>query len=416
MPFKKIIIDLAIIIANFIDVELPLFFKRKNSKIFSYEKNFNGILIMPCDPAEPAGSMGDIAMLSGLMQTLRSQNENVTFTLLGKNTQTINIPDVGDVDVISAWCGRKGALEFDKLIRMHDAFYGVGADVMDGKYGAALVCRFASYCNHAARLGKLVTITGFSFNSTPRMPSVYALTNLDSRVKINLRDQQSFNRFNSKVGVAAQLSADVAFLMRPSLQIDIATENWINQIRNLGFKPVGVNLSNHAFAEVILNKGVDYLIEEIAKQLSLAAKKNYIAYLLMPHDVKSKSGDIFLLKLLMGKLDFYGVKNTYSVSLTDPSKIKRLCEKLDFVITGRMHLAIAALGVKTPVISITYQDKFEGLYQHFNLSPLYMIRPIDCMRDNFSALIEKIIEDLDSLISTLELSRPSVKSLALKNI
>ena len=47
--------------------------------------------------------------------------------------------------------------------------------------------------------------------------------------------------------------------------------------------------------------------------------------------------------------------------------VKGLCAHLDGVLTGRMHLAIAALGTGTPPLSVAYRGKFEGLMRHIGL-------------------------------------------------
>jgi polysaccharide pyruvyl transferase WcaK-like protein len=51
----------------------------------------------------------------------------------------------------------------------------------------------------------------------------------------------------------------------------------------------------------------------------------------------------------------------------DSWEIKALSGQVDLVLTGRMHLAIAALGMGTPAFCTVYQGKFEGLMQMFEL-------------------------------------------------
>ena len=41
---------------------------------------------------------------------------------------------------------------------------------------------------------------------------------------------------------------------------------------------------------------------------------------------------------------------------------------VDLVLTGRMHLAIAALGMGTPPLCVAYMDKFEGLFHLFDIA------------------------------------------------
>jgi len=52
------------------------------------------------------------------------------------------------------------------------------------------------------------------------------------------------------------------------------------------------------------------------------------------------------------------------------AELKALAGAVDLVVSGRMHLAIGALGMGVPAGGVVYQGKFEGLYQHFDLSGL----------------------------------------------
>ena len=49
-------------------------------------------------------------------------------------------------------------------------------------------------------------------------------------------------------------------------------------------------------------------------------------------------------------------------------ELKHLAGMVDLVLTGRMHLAIAALGMGTPPLCVAYMDKFEGLFHLFNIA------------------------------------------------
>jgi polysaccharide pyruvyl transferase WcaK-like protein len=258
---------------------------------------------------------------------------------------------------------------------------------MDGKYGAALVCRMVDYCNHAARLGVPTSITGFSFNSDPRRPAIYSLARLLREVRVNVREKPSLERFTSLTGTTATLCADVAFLMQPANDSGTGIEQWIHEVRKGGLCPVGVNINAHAFSKLIADRGEEALINDIARELAAAAENCNLAYLLIPHDTKPMAGDIRLLSSLEQALNRAGGRAVRSVSLTDPARIKHVVGLLDLVITGRMHLAIAAIGMVTPVLCITYQDKFEGLFEHLGLPPECMIRPDECTKDDLSKSI-----------------------------
>jgi polysaccharide pyruvyl transferase WcaK-like protein len=71
--------------------------------------------------------------------------------------------------------------------------------------------------------------------------------------------------------------------------------------------------------------------------------------------------------------------------------MKYVAGEMDAVLTGRMHLAIAALGCGVPVACITYQGKFEGLFEHFDLPPL-MLDPVRVSETSLTNLLLDLIE------------------------
>lgn len=416
MTTQRYLIDKLIILKSWIEVVVPLSFQRRFFRSPSKEHVGKRFLILACDPVDPTGSMGDMAMLGGLMQSLRHEHTDVTFTIVGTRQHTVFVPEVGQVEIVPAWHGWRGSVAFDHLLRAHDSVFAIGADVMDGKYGASLVCRLTSYCNHALRLGKPATITGFSFNSTPRHAAVYALSKLHPDVRVNVRDRVSLNRFQAAVGVQANICSDVAFLLKPALEADIATERWIELNRKRNLKLVGFNINSHAFAQLINKLGIDAVIDKIAIELFKTSKIVNIGYVFIPHDIKSMSGDIQILNSLEMKLRKLGVEDLINIKPSNPANTKRLVGQLDFIVTARMHLAIAGLGMGTPVISIAYQDKFEGLYQHFNLGLDTLLYPEHCITGKMSEKIIALTKNHTEISEIIKSEIPQVKQLAQSNI
>jgi len=279
-----------------------------------------------------------------------------------------------------------------------------------------LVSRFAAYCNHAVEMGIPATIVGFSFNATPRRPAIHALSHLHPDVRVNVRDQASLDRFTRIVGIPAALCADVAFLMAPASEPEPDIENWIGQMRAVGRIPVGININAHAFSVQIARTGAATLAANIARQLAAAGDRNKLAYLLIPHDVKRQSGDITLLRSLEESLRSAGFPHVRYALMDNPARIKRIAGLLDLMVTGRMHLAIASLGMKTPVLSIEYQDKFEGLYRHVGLAADDMIDPAQCLSDELAMRISSAIARRDDTRRTITANLPRVADLAIGNL
>lgn len=416
MDIQQYLRDTAIVLRNAVDVGFPLLWRRFSATHPQKASSTKRFLILLSDPSSPTGSLGDAAMLAGLMQSLRKQYRNCRFLLIGTTSQQVDIPGTDRVDVIAAWEGWRGSLAFDDLIRQHDSFYVLGADVMDGAYGAALVCRMATYCNHAVRLGIPATIVGFSFNRNPRRAAVHALARLQSKVKINVRDPRSLERFSAATKRNATLCADVAFLMCPAEESDSAIEAWIQETHTNNRVPVGININAHAFSTVITEIGEEAVVKAVAHELSMVAERCNLAFLLIPHDVKPMCGDIRLLQSLESELNRYGSRMVRSVLLTDPAKIKRIVGLLALVVTGRMHLAIASLGMGTPVLCVAYQDKFEGLFQHFDFPLEYLAQPQECVTNAFSIKIENVVQHLDEMRDRIAKALPEVMRASEKNL
>lgn len=408
--------DLAILIQQFIQIRLPLRAFRASPNQ-PHPPDPQRFIIIPADIGDPIGSHGDAAMLAGLMQALRQRHPGAAFTVIGQHNYRIDVPGIGEVPVEAAWRGIAGAQAFDRLIRTHQGLFVMGADILDGKYGAALVARIAAYCNHSVKLGIPVTFMGFSFNKTPRRASIYALARLHPDVTVNVRDIVSLARFTSSVGVPARLCADCAFLMPPAAEAaDPETEAWIARQRSAGRIPVGVNLNAHAFAPVLAHTGMADLISGIANRLAQATQRHALALLLIPHDFKPESGDVRMLHALERQLRATGCAHVHYLEARRPDHIKRVVGQLDLVFTGRMHLAVAALGCGVPVLSVTYQDKFEGLYQHFGLSLDHTLRAEDCLNDAFGAKLDAALAQCAGNRALIAARLPDVQALADRNL
>jgi polysaccharide pyruvyl transferase WcaK-like protein len=415
MTLKQYLVDQAIIGRNVFEVSLPLR-RLRATPLAATPEMYSRFLIIPGDASEPSGSLGDMAMFSGLLQALRMHYADAVFTIVGTHDHQIDVPGIGQVPVVAAWSGRAGSVAFDSLIRQHHALFVMGADILDGKYGAALVQRIVGYCNHSVRLGIPATTLGFSFNRTPRHPTVHALSRLHPRVTVNVRDHASLERFTQMTGIPANLCADVAFLMPPATEPEPEAEAWIAAMRAAGRNPVGVNLNAHALAPALEQVGADVLITRLAEQLSLAGEAHQLAFMLIPHDLKPQSGDVAMLQALDKQLQQNGFPYVRYTPIARPDRIKRVAGQLDLVITGRMHLAIGSLGSGTPILSITYQDKFEGLYQHVDLPLEHTLPPLECLGDALQIKIGHAFEQRHANRERIRARLPRVKALAELNL
>jgi len=349
-------------------------------------------LIILADPNSALGSLGDAALLISALSQLLKKYKLSDIYLLGLREDEISIPGLGTVKIVAAFDRAVGTSRFAHLCQNAVELYVIGADVLDGKYDPGYTCRLLTYADHAARMNISVTILGFSFNKKPNPSAIRALKSLHHNVSINLRDDASLERFIKNIGRDATLTADIAFLLEPISPPPEITE-WIESRKARGELVVGININRHALPDLGQGSGHTSLINTIATELPMKAYcGSRINYILVPHDLKPSSGDIELLTALKECLQEKTPEQVLYAELKDPRAIKGLASKLDALVTGRMHLAIAALGSSTPVLCIDYQDKFEGLLRKFGLS----ITDSLCTKEELIGTInERIINLID---------------------
>jgi hypothetical protein len=234
-----------------------------------------------------------MAMLGGLAQALKETTDAVRFTIIGTRAHCLRLSDGTAIEVVSAWEGWQGTIAFNRLLRDCDGLYVMGADILDGKYGAGLVCRIAAYGNHAIRAGVPVTILGFSFNRAPRGPAVRALARLRPEIRVNVRDEPSLKRFTSTVAVPGHSCATLHSSCRQPRRD--RSSRGMGPANERKRPDSGRRECQRArLSDVIAQIGSDELVFRFAK-ISCQRALNNLAFLLIPHDFKASSGDVVLL-------------------------------------------------------------------------------------------------------------------------
>ncbi len=78
-----------------------------------------------------------------------------------------------------------------------------------------------------------------------------------------------------------------------------------------------------------------------------------------------------------------------------------------------MHLAIAGLGQGVPVMALTYQDKFEGLFRHFD-QPERTLLDAEAILEpqRLAAAMDGFVEERDALKARVVERWPRVHALA----
>jgi polysaccharide pyruvyl transferase WcaK-like protein len=138
------------------------------------------------------------------------------------------------------------------------------------------------------------------------------------------------------------------------------------------------------------------------------------AILLLPHDLRpAPVGDVEALEAIANAI-WPHIPDR--LELVRPPiaawDVKALCADADGVFTGRMHLAIAALGTGAPPLSIVYVDKFEGLMSHFELEG-GLITPSEFLDgERTYSVLETFTKELPERRSKILGRLPAVQQLA----
>lgn len=380
-----------------------------------------GLLIFPSDSAGITGAVGDDAMISsvlGAFQGIPDQKVSILCTPGGaedivraKGAIPVVLPDfLGFPATMAALLNRGG----------YDTLVCLGADVMDGYYSPEYSTQILVAADLAARAGMRSILLGFSFNDKAAPELARCFERLDPRVEVNLRDVISFERLKHFASVPqARLVADSAFTLQPG-EVDADTFAWITAEKAAGRKVIGINM-HPMLIKGVTPAQVEGMVAEMATAI-LAVDGSESAgwsWLLVPHDYRDDrgDGDGIALRPLAARLSAdSAIRLRYFEGEHRATTLKALAGQLDGVVTGRMHFAIAAIGMGVPVMCLTYQDKFEGLFRHFDL-PLSLLLPPAVFGEP-GALAERLagfLAELDGLRSTVERERPRVLALAQKN-
>lgn len=357
-------------------------------------------------PAARYGSLGDEAMVIALADLLKANGSNLSVIDYDDKDQwsgaysNIFIEHTTLPGKISEWDA------FLTFLSTQDVFYINGADVLDGKYSEKDSLDRLKYATYASAMGVKVVITGFSFNKTPPPGIINYIRRMPKEIKFCCRDIYSHARFIDLTGRKAEQVADLAFMLNPDHESHYVglIKKWVTVKRQEG------RLIFALTPNVLFNQDVVYYANILVK-----LNKMYpISFLLIPHDYRSKPSDLDCIKAigeLCGNLDILLVDKQCSAR-----ELKAVASSLDLSITGRMHFAIGCLSSGVPVCGISYQDKFDGVFE--------MVGQQDCLIDSQSIVdTELIIEKIEKIISNIGDHRriiserlPSILPLAMKNL
>lgn len=366
-------------------------------------------------PADAPGGVGDDAMVGGVIQGL-SESSPIRVPSIVVPSKFDSKVEFGEGAGKLASYGQWRSPRSEVLDMANGgAFYVLGADILDGHYSYIDAVKRIRMAKYASDRGLDARIIGFSLNARPHPSVVDEFNRLEGRVPLYLRDPISLSRAKQFIKGDLRLSADVAFLLpnRPSTYTSKVAE-FAESERLKGRKVIGLNM-HELFAKSSGQEVVRKLNRAFANIIENSPDCSFV---LIPHDFRSFIDDRVPLREIYSYLPESVRANVFLVDTPiRASEIKQICSSLDGVFTGRMHLAIAALGMGVPIFGIVYQGKFEGLLEHFELDEDCVMDPVSA--SDPSALLDRFkgwILRLDELKMIVERRFGHVRALSLSNL
>ena len=381
------------------------------------------VVIVPCAPDTVGGSRGDEAMIVATIQHYSALYPSipmyiVTADELGDNY--VRELNYSNVEPLKCW---KGVYPVEKIynsiLMCHPKHVCIlGADCMDGFYSPYMSLMLLLLHDLFTKTQNVRShLLAFSFNASPSMMIRYAFKLVNNQLLINLRDPVSLSRYEHMVGKAGLL-ADTAFC----LQYDETFEGydtlkeWCAKQRSQSRTIVAFNLHpmlrkyNHP-NEVIADA------QKVSQNLIVMLHKHQkVSLVLLPHDDRQRLSDNTMLSVVFDELKVEFQDRLYcDAKVYRAAQLKGMCGLFDALISSRMHLAIAALGRKVPVMAATYQGKFEGLFLHFGLSEEYLMSPLSFCSDDFLIVVEKFLQDLSGIQNIIKQGLPKVLDMSSQN-
>lgn len=362
------------------------------------------------------GSLGDQALLQPFQDKYGSDYK-IKLVLM-KGMVPIALKEKCDDHFVIQFNSRKNQIDYILSLRNCRQVFILGADIFDGRYDLNQSVSYIKYADLATKLTIKCKFVGFSFSKNPKLEVISAVKSSHKNLKYFLRDPASYERFINDTGRnTAQLVADNAFNLVAELQAASAKacKAWLDDLPKSSVV-LGINVNVLTF-----NGREEEIYKAISDTVNRYLSENDLRYIVfIPHDFRELQSDWESHKNILKSLPEEQRTRCFSLGKDiNAWDVKAITKSVDMVLTGRMHLAIAALGQSTPALCITYVNKFEGLLKHFNLDGFDMVlEPEVAYSDPMNTLVKinKILSDKDEITHIIKESLPSVKKLSSLNL
>jgi|GEM_PF-2331899 len=303
-------------------------------------------------PPDGPGSKGDEGMLRGALELFRS------FPIMILNPR----PDeswIGYLQpnrpVLERLSEAGGALpSFAPRLEDGDLLFVIGADVIDGTCGIEPAIEQLDLM--AAALARRVPVyVHSSFRSSVETRILDDLAFLQG-ARFLLRDELSLENFQRQTNIQSRFFPDLSFFYKPQSHSQIAADlaRRVVAMRNSYSPILGVNFAEHSFRSFYDEHTDANRREFVATVLTgLAAAHRSAAFVLLSNDVRRWPNHI-------ADDDFASIAEDWIINHLGEGRMVKIdpaaryadniaaLTHVDLLLTGRMHLSLAALRAGTP--------------------------------------------------------------------
>ena len=353
------------------------------------------------------GSVGDRALLESLLDGLDGDTRFVTadradyelnlyqFSFVG-----ISLPKIFGIRPIS---NIKDCFKLGTMMGGADKIFIIGADIADGKYSESFSHALWDTAIVGKILKKTVTMVSFSWNTgVSHSVRKRAALAQERGVLCRLRDPISYKRFCAYSGKGAVLTADIVFSKdydhQPSeeskkIDIFIAASAKSALVNVSGF------IANSENWLAAMRSAITYLTSEHYKVI------------ILPMVFRDGQSDLDAQNLLRKKLI---IKNLYFIERElSPAEVLQIIDKVEIVISGRMHLGILTLKKSKPALVISTQGKVQGLMVSIYREQWALENPEDLISETLKTV--ENLRDKQNQVNNLEKSIQLLKARSLSN-
>jgi polysaccharide pyruvyl transferase WcaK-like protein len=302
---------------------------------------------------------------------------------------------------------------FERQLARYQMACIIGADTLDGHYSEERSLLLWSIASRVAEDGHTSIVLGSSLNDRPTPAIQECIRALPREVSVLARDPLSRDRLQLLLKRQVELVADLAFLLEPASsetsEVVRRAEAWLRDSHADVRLVLGWNLNLTGAATAGLTE-VDLVEASIQALDALASQFEKVLLLPIPHDYRRGQADAETLKRLLQRVEGNYPCASWLLELQlGAAEAKGLALLCDIVVTGRMHLAIAAIGGGVPAIMFAYQGKVAGLYATLDLTPLVIDLASPEFTDSVTQALLSVSADLDGWREKLGSKLPLVR-------